>query len=449
MNEERADYEIEMIRESLEKNDKGQPKQSLNNCTIVLREDPLLKGALQRNMLRGMTDLTKDMPWYQRSTSITDTDVNNIRLYMERNYSLSSDKNLRAAIDIVANENTYHPIADRLESLVWDGTPRISTALNYFLGAELTDYSAEVLKMHMEAAIHRVFHPGCKYDICMVLVGNQGGGKSTFLRFLAMEDEWFTDDIKRLSDDKVYQWIQGHWIIEMSEMSAASKSTIEEIKAFLSRQKDNYRIPYESKAEDRPRQCVVCGTSNDVRFLPLDRTGNRRFAPVLVNSENATMHPLDNEKFSREYILQMWAEALTMYKEDVANHRLRLTFSKDMEAVALEMQRDCMKEDVMYGRLEAYLDEHESDKVCCAMIAHEVFGIDDPKKQSYDASLYTEILRAKGWKDINSRKFYSYGRQKAWIKIGGPLDKDVATLDEFDDNLTPTGFEYCEEELPF
>ena len=70
----------------------------------------------------------------------------------------------------------------------------------------------------MLAAIHRVYEPGCKFEIMVCLVGGQGAGKSTFFRFLAINDEWFTDDLKRMDDDNVYRKMQGHWIIEMSEM---------------------------------------------------------------------------------------------------------------------------------------------------------------------------------------------------------------------------------------
>lgn len=415
----------EFIRPFLDMTDKGQIKQNLNNCTFILKNDPVLKDAFRRNILTGLTDTVRPLPWLQRSQSVTDTDVNNIRLYMEQKYEISSEKNIWAAIDIVANENTYHPVAEKLKSLTWDGVPRINTALHHFLGAEESDYTAEVMRLHMLAAIHRVFSPGCKYDICLVFVGNQGGGKSTFLRFLAIEDEWFTDDMKNLNDSKIYERLQGHWIVELSEMSAARKADVEEIKAFLSRQKDNYRMPYSRTPEDRLRQCVVCGTSNNPRFLPLDRTGNRRFAPVMVDSEKAEVHPLDDEKKSREYILQMWAEAMELYAKEVSEGTLRLTFSKEMEEYAKQMQKDCMKEDVAYGMLEAYLELHEDERVCCAMIADEVFGVDDPKKQNYDVDKYTEILRLCGWKCINSRRFAKYGGQKAWIKTGGILDPDV------------------------
>ena len=94
-----------------------------------------------------------------------------------------------------------------------------------------------------------------------------------------------------LDDDNVYRKLQGHWIIEMSEMMAtANAKSIEEIKSFLSRQKEVYKIPYETHPADRPRQCVFGGTSNALDFLPLDRSGNRRFIPVMVYPEQAEVH---------------------------------------------------------------------------------------------------------------------------------------------------------------
>ena len=80
--------------------------------------------------------------------------------------------------------------------------------------------------------------------------------------------------------------------------------SIEDIKSFISRQSDIYKVPYETQSKDRPRQCVFGGTSNAMDTLPLDRTGNRRFMPVMVYPERADCHILDNEALSREYIEQ-------------------------------------------------------------------------------------------------------------------------------------------------
>ena len=56
---------------------------------------------------------------------------------------------------------------------------------------------------------------------------------------LAIKDEWFSDDLRRMDDDNVFRKLQGHWIMEMSEMIAtANAKSIEEIKSFLSKQKE-------------------------------------------------------------------------------------------------------------------------------------------------------------------------------------------------------------------
>ena len=147
--------------------------------------------------------------------------------------------------------------------------------------------------LFMLGAVTRVFKPGTKFEVMLCLVGGQGAGKSTFFRFLAVRDEWFSDDLRKLDDDNVYQKLQGHWIIEMSEMIAtANAKSIEDIKLFLSRQKETYKAPYEVHPKDHKRQCVFAGTSNTLDFLPLDRTGNRRFLPVRVQAEAAEVHIL-------------------------------------------------------------------------------------------------------------------------------------------------------------
>lgn len=49
---------------------------------------------------------------------------------------------------------------------------------------------------------------------------------STFLRFLAMKDDWFTNDLKKMDDDNVYRKIQAHPIVEFPEMVAILNAKI-------------------------------------------------------------------------------------------------------------------------------------------------------------------------------------------------------------------------------
>ena len=226
-NDEKA--EISMVQNSLIHTEKGSVANSIQNCKIVLEGDPLLKNSIRKNLLTGQTDLVKPVYWNRNGLMLTDTDQKNIELRMESVYSLTSEKKIAKAISIVANENQYHPIRDYLSGLVWDRTPRVRFALHHFLGADVSDFNEDCLRVFMLGAANRVFCPGSKFELMLCLVGGQGAGKSTFFRLLAVRDEWFSDDLKKLDDENVYRKMQGHWIIEMSEMIAtANARSIEE-----------------------------------------------------------------------------------------------------------------------------------------------------------------------------------------------------------------------------
>ena len=437
---------VEEVKAMLDTTEKGGVRNSIRNCLTVFQYDPLLAGALAYNLLTDRTDLVKPIGRQRPpGASMTDTDMKYIRLYLEETYGLTSERKIADAADLAAHQNSYHPVRDYLNGLVWDGTERIRFCLRHFLGAAADTYTCEALKLFLLGAIHRAYRPGCKFEVMLCLVGGQGAGKSTFFRLLAVKDEWFSDDLRKLDDDNVYRKLQGHWIIEMSEMIAtANAKSIEEIKSFLSRQKEVYKIPYETHPADRPRQCVFGGTSNALDFLPLDRSGNRRFLPVLVNPEQAEVHILEDEAASRAYISQLWAEAMALYRAG----GWKLTFSPELVRYLKDHQRDFMPEDTKAGMILAYLDRCTGDAVCSKQLYREALNhpFDEPKQ--WEIREINEIMNqcVTGWSYFsNPRMFPQYGRQKGW-------ERENATTDTGnEDEKIPDGFVSVTEqmELPF
>ena len=429
--------------------DKRAVKNSIRNCLTVFQNDPVLQGAVRYNILTERIDIVKPLWWSKPTATLNDTDLNYLMLYLEDKYGLTSEKKIEKAISIVADCNKYHPIRDYLNSLKWDGTERIRYALTRYLGAEDSEYTYECLRLFMLGAIHRVFKPGCKFEVMLCLVGGQGAGKSTFFRLLAVMDEWFPDDLKRIDDDNVYRKMQGHWIIEMSEMIAtANAKSIEDIKSFISRAKETYKVPYETHPADRLRQCVFGGSSNTMDFLPLDRSGNRRFLPIMVHAENAKVHILEDEAASRAYIDLMWAEAMFFYH----NFPVRLTLSKEMNKELKVLQKQFMPEDTKAGLIQSFLDNYSGTQVCSKLIYAEALNhsFDEPKQ--WEIREINEIMNnsIEGWTAFsNPRIFAKYGRQRGWERADSGNELSATDSDLPDGFRELTEEEAQQIELPF
>ena len=420
------DMTEEEIRELLDVTEKGQVKSSITNAELILSYDPLLRGAIRFNELTQRVDIVRPLGWDRGSSgkALTDNDLYNIHLYCERSYGISSLKLIEEALHIVANRNSYHPVRDFLNSLEWDGQERVRFALRHFLGADASDYTYEILKFFMLGAISRVFKPGTKFDYIICVVGDQGAGKSTFFRLLAVDDEWFTDDLKDLESGKVYEKLQGHWIIELSEMLATNNAKSNEaIKSFLSRQKEIYRTPYERYPKDRPRQCVFAGTTNKISFLPSDRTGNRRFLPIACQESEAEVFILDDEKASREYIRQMWAEVMEIWRSG----NVRLKLNPEIEAEVRQRQRLFMQEDVDAGLILAFMQDFAGDKVCSKQLFREALHNEFAQPQRWQTNEINDIMNQliregslPGWRYFDKPRRFTgtdYGSQKGWEKV--------------------------------
>mgnify|MGYP001527420573 FL=1 len=207
-------------------------------------------------------------------------------------------------------------------------------------------------------------------------------------------------------------------------------------------------MPYETHPADRLRQCVFGGSSNTLDFLPLDRSGNRRFLPIMVHAENAKVHILEDEAASRAYIDLMWAEAMFFYH----NFPVRLTLSKEMNKELKVLQRQFMPEDTKAGLIQSFLDNYSGTQVCSKLIYTEALNhpFDEPKQ--WEIREINEIMNnsIEGWTAFsNPRIFAKYGRQRGWERAASG-NEPAAT-----DSDLPGGFrELTEEEtrqmeLPF
>jgi len=431
MRQEERKLSVDEVKAILNVNKNGNTDQSVENYVMVLLTDPDLSDAIKVNELTGQKDIVKEFGWKRTTKAMTDVDVDQIYFLIEKRYGLRNDKLLKKAINIVSNSKSYHPIRDLLEKLEWDGTERIKELLPRYLGAERNEITTWAMKTTMMGMLSRIYNPGCKFELMLCLVGGQGAGKSSFFRLLAIKDEWFSDDLRKIEDDNVYRKMKGHWLLELSEMTATLRSKyIEDIKAFISRQVDVYKVPYEVHPQDIPRQCVFAGSSNNMEFLPFDRSGNRRFIPIPVDGTKAEHHPLEDEAETRAFILQCWAEAMVIFKRGDYS----FVIPKEIEEQLTKMQKDFMPEDNLSGLIEAWLDECGEEYVCTTMIYQKVVSpFSQERPNHFEARDIAEIMNGmSGWERVSTHRFADYGTQKAWKRISEFIPVDVGAKPPWD-----------------
>lgn len=381
----------------LEITKQGKVANTFGNYCEIVSQDAYLKDKLKMNALDGRVVVSGAF-WDMAAHPIRDVDLFQIRKYVGNVYGVSNAENIRQAIELTASEHMIHPIKDILSGLRWDGVSRIPELFPRYLGADRSEYTTAVTTLLLHGAVQRVFNPGVKFDLCIILSDKmQGSGKSSLCRFLAIKDEWFCDALGDMGDTKkAYEAIRGHWICELGEMLATRRSKdVESIKAYLSRTADDYRQPYGTYTERRPRQCVFIGTSNKPQFLPDDKTGNRRFIPLRCDGRKAIVHPMENEQETRDYILQCYAEAMELGRRE----GWALTLDRKFDAELTRIREESTPEDPRIGIIQEYLDNTKKDIVCSYLIFDEVLNPDNRIPTTYELQAISDImnLSIRGW----------------------------------------------------
>ena len=308
---------------------------------------------------------------------------------------------------------------------------RLDTLLIDYLGAKDNEYTRAVTRKTLAAGVERIFNPGCKFDYMLLLVGDQGIGKSYLIKRLG--GRWFSDSLTTVIGKEAYEQLQGTWLVEMGELSVARKADIEALKHFISKQEDIFREAYGRRTVVYPRQCIFMGTSNDRECLR-DRTGNRRFWPVNVSRGMKSLWQDLN-------VDQIWAEAVQAYRTGE-----ELYLKDGLARLAMDVQAEHTEESdragMVYEYLETLLPENwgsldisgrrmfllgdfngakgtvKRSRVCAIEVWCECFGGDPKQLSNIQAREIRSILdNAEGWKRYEGLfRFGIYGRQRSYIR---------------------------------
>ena len=287
----------------------GTPERNEANVIIALTSDPAFAGVLAFDEFAQEIVVRRPLPWDSADAPLPRPweDADDIRTaeWLQLRGINVAPVVVGRAVGAVARELRIHPVRDWLDTLKWDGTPRIETWTSTYLGAETSALHHTIGALWLISAVARIYRPGAKADHMLILEGPQGARKSTALKVLAGE-AWFTDELPEVGSKDAALHMQGIWIVEIAELDAIGRAEVSRIKAFLTRTTDRFRPPYGRYTVEVARQCVFAGTVNPDTYLR-DETGNRRFWPLRCGT-------IDIDALARDRD-QLWAEAVHRFRE--------------------------------------------------------------------------------------------------------------------------------------
>lgn len=328
-------------RTGLALNQAGAVRDTLDNWDLILKHDPAFQ-SLTFNEVTQAIEPRGNLPWrpVTRSNAAWDDRGDGVMLaiHLERTIRLRVPQGrIDQMVIQAAFSRRVSPVADYLNTLFWDGTPRIETCLP---GVRVTDFTRLVARKSLVAAVARALNPGIKWDHSLILYGGEGIGKSLWIE--RMSKGW-TAELGDLRSKDTLQIVAKTWIAVADEGHSLKKADSNVMKAFMTRQMDTYRAPYAHHAQDHPRRCVVWGSTNEETFLRRE-AGNRRFLIVECG-------PYDIDAITPEYVDQVWAEAVHLYRQGE-----RLWLDGDESEQAVEAREIFTEENPLTGLVGSYLE---------------------------------------------------------------------------------------------
>ena len=430
----------------------GKPLDDVHNWDLLMRHDPVLR-ALARNEMDLTTVTRRPFPWRTveagKDDALTNADRAQISAHLQRAYNMPrpAQEQLNGVIDMVAQDNAFHPVVEYLEGLEWDGISRVET---YLPGAQ-DDYTRRVARLVAVQAVARALDPGVKVDNCLILTGRQGLGKSWFVETMARGWTCTLGPIEGGGLRDTVMAMTRSWVTVADEGFAMKKADAEALKQFVTLTHDVIRLPYAREHVKLSRRQVIWGTTNDAVFLR-SQEGNRRFLIVEVAEK------LDFGKYSDEYVNQVWAEAVHIWKTSKAQYGLKdnpeLFLSASEEAAAESVRSMATEEDSMTGLIQAYLDTlvpanwvemspeeriswlrdeeqgivsgtHPIDVVCSLEIWEIALGRERGKHSRVDILQITNALKQlPGWFGPMPKptRLPFYGPQRVFARMDEPTD---------------------------
>ena len=344
--------------------------------------------------------------------------------------------NLDAYLQTLQQKHTYNPVKEWVNSKPWNGHNYIQDLLDTVEINTTTTDKPKVRLALKNILIKKWLLGSCalaldiinEFPFVLTFQSNkQGIGKTYWFRKLC-PPEYRVDGVTLdLSKPDSEREALSHWLCELGEVDGTiRKSSMDSMKAFLSRTKDILRTPYAKYANVFKRRTAFFGTCNPTYFLRDDE--NRRFWVLPVNKVDS-YHNIDMQ--------QVWAQCLHLIK----NGETHLLTTKESQALT-RSNEEFLPEHIIDSSLRETFDFNDENKKFRKLTPQEILkesGFSSAERQRYARSCGSHLQKAFGEGHRSNGKTWYYVPPLLPSNMGGidlnPLGDqgDGSNLDKDDD----------------
>jgi putative DNA primase/helicase len=283
-------------------NGNNKPIATIDNLEIILSQ---LDCIVRQNVI------SKEIEIQFRNTKFCTDNAKNAALATlkseARKFGMASVADVPELIIPISDKNQFNPVLNYITSAPWDGKDRFKELSDTIVSRTCQTLKNELLKTWCLSAVAVATDPDATAQGILVFTGNQGIGKTRWFNSLVPPNLDLTKVgalLKPDDRDSVYQVLK-YWLVELGELDATfRKADIAQLKAFITKDTDELRLPYERYTSKWRRRTIFFASVNEERFL-VDTTGSRRF--WVIDVENIVSdHGIDMQQF--------WAQMYANYQ---------------------------------------------------------------------------------------------------------------------------------------
>ena len=327
----------------------------------------------------------------------------------ERNNLDVKETNAANVAILLSERNRYNPVEhylnecnDPLPKEVWD-----NIAFHIF-NSKSPQHSVH-FQRQMIAAVARTYQQPCKVDTALILqTDSQGEGKEAIWE--ALGGEWYCSSLGSIGGNNHKDsliTLHSAWFHNWGEIDRIfGMQSSENIKHFMSEQRDNFRYPHERTNSLKDRKCILVGTTNKRNFIN-DPTGNRRFPIISTNRINA--------EWVLEHRDQIFASAKNDYLDGV-----RWWYDKQEIKELNNQAMQFAAHDPLLEQIEEVLETYKRDEICVRVVVDLL-----------NPNLSIEAQKEKRMESKYTRAIATRLQQLGWIKgERARFDLDATTKTE-------------------